>query len=214
MGRTPRAFPRLAFTALYVFLGLLSFSYWHVERATFLYVSDDLAFLPATKGALLPIETPDENEPLWRAAYLRQADAAKRLFDAGKARAFYLAGEPLVVRAAARALADRGIDAWRVTDLGELDALDALVACRAALKRREFLVVAEDEIVRRAVYVARKRAYAAYGYETKPFDAPWEKRFPTSIAHSVNRFSDLASGVASQLANDDRSPFLRASFGE
>jgi vancomycin permeability regulator SanA len=214
MEATPRTFPRLAFTALYVFLGLLVFSYWHVERATTLYVSDDLDFLPSTKGALLPIETPDEDEPLWRASYLRQADAAARLFESGKAREFYLAGEPLAVAAAKRALVDRGIDAWRVTDLGDAGEIDALLACRAELKRREFLVVAEDERVRRAVYAARKRRYAAYGYETKTLPAPWEERLPTTIAQSFSRFSDLASGVASGLATDDVAPLVRASFGD
>jgi SanA protein len=155
------------------------------------YMTADIARVPAMEVALVLGAAPigPEGGPNRYLAY--RLDAAAALWKAGKAKYLIASGaregdydEPTYMRAQ---LIERGVPASAIyCDFDGIRTLDSILRAQSVYGQQRFLIVSQGFHVARALFLARRVGFDAWGFEARDVDRPYSiftelRRYPSAL---------------------------------
>lgn len=146
---------------------------WRISAGSKDYIYDDLAQLPDSQVVLVLGTSKYLGNGQENLFYTFRMDAAKQLYDAGKARAFIVSGdnrahnynEPAMMR---KSLVGLGIPTEMIySDYAGFRTLDSVVRTNKVFGQDTFIIVSQKFHNQRAVFIARHYGLQAYGYNAR-----------------------------------------------
>nr|WP_101688494.1 ElyC/SanA/YdcF family protein [Dysgonomonas massiliensis] len=158
----------LAFALIIFFV--IWFANWKVEHDTKDFVFDNLDSIPSQKVALIPGTSKWARGGRENLYFTNRIDAAVRLYNAGKAKAFVVSGDNRHVsynepRDMFNALVEKGVpDSIIYFDFAGLRTLDSVIRMKEIFSQDSFIIVSQKFQNQRAIYLAQQSGLEVYGY--------------------------------------------------